>query len=348
MLKKGNILCLLLLLMVFFHAKAQEKTDLVSFNNKILEVRIIAKSGTDSLSITKENSLTPILGSWTRSDLYDVFKPIIPLSAGKKYLIFRNGINTDSIFLKRKKQAPPTVLAFYPSTDTVPENLLKCYIRFSKPMRDHNIYEFFTVTDSNGKVVKDVFLPLQPALWNQDQTVLTLWIDPGRVKRDLIRNRNLGTPLKAGKTYQIRISSEWQALNGEKLSYDFRKSFYISARDEKIPDSSQWQIKPPNSNTSKSLTVIFPENMDYRTTLEGIKIYKGDQLISGKPSLRSQERQWVFIPDSEWQTGNYVIKIEPTIEDHAGNNLLRPFDNDLSAKPDNSSNPLKIRFSVRQ
>ncbi|MEL6557282.1 MAG: Ig-like domain-containing protein [Bacteroidota bacterium] len=346
MLKKGSFLGLISLVLIFLHAKAQEETDLVSFENKILEVRIVAKSQADSLSITKENSSTPILGTWTKSDRNDIFKPLIPLGAGKKYLVFRNGQKTDSIFLKRKKQAPPTVLAFYPSADTVPENLLKCYIRFSKPMRDQNIYSFLAVKDEAGKVVEDVFLPLKPALWNMDQTVLTLWIDPGRVKRDLIRSRNLGTPLKAGRTYQIKISSEWKALNGEKLPHDFRKSFFISERDEKIPNSSRWQINPPIANTSKSLSIIFSENMDYRTALEGIKIYKGDQLISGKPSLRNQERRWIFIPDSEWQTGNYIIKIEPTIEDNAGNNLIRPFDNDLGSDSNNSNNPLEISFSV--
>ena len=41
------------------------------------------------------------------------------------------------------------------------------------------------------------FLDLQPELWNAEGTVLTLWLDPGRIKRDLIPNKELGIPLKA-------------------------------------------------------------------------------------------------------------------------------------------------------
>ena len=347
LLLKGNFLCLSILLLLFCHAQAQEEIDIVSLKNKITEIRIATKSQSDTLSLTKENSTTPILGNWTGNDNYDVFKPIIPLDAGKKYLVYRNGKNTDSIFLKRKKQVPPSVLAFYPTTDTIPENLLKCYILFSQPMKDLNIYEFLSVQDGDGKLVNDVFLPIQPALWNEDQTVLTLWIDPGRVKRDLIRSKNLGTPLKAGKSYQIKISSKWQAINGEALSFDYRKSYYVSERDEKLPNTRKWQINSQESNTLNSLTIDFPESMDYLTALEGIKIYKDDQVVDGKASLRSFEKKWVFIPDSEWQKGTYVIKLDPRIEDNAGNNLLRLFDNDLNTKSKGINNSLQISFSVQ-
>ena len=36
--------------------------------------------------------------------------------------------------------------------------------------------------------LKGTFLDLQPELWNDDATELTLWLDPGRIKLDLIPN----------------------------------------------------------------------------------------------------------------------------------------------------------------
>ena len=306
-----RILCLTgVLFLIGYQAIGQEEIDLVTLENKIIEVRIVSGNNNDSLSITTENSEISILGDWKYEKLKTVFKPLIPLTAGKEFLVYRNAVNTDSFILSKKKQVPPSVLAFFPSSDTIPENLLKCYLSFSQPMRDINIYDFIVVNDEKGQEIKDVILPLQPALWNKEQTILTLWIDPGRIKRDLIRNKNLGIPLKKGNNYSIMVSQEWQAKNGEKLSYDFRKFFYVSKRDESIPNTSQWVVTSPKQGGTKSLTIEFPESMDYRTTLEGFKIYKGDQEIKGKTSLRYHETKWVFIPEQPWLMGNYQIKID--------------------------------------
>ena len=37
--------------------------------------------------------------------------------------------------------------------------------------------------------MKSIFLELENELWNPEHTQLTLWLDPGRIKRDLIPNQ---------------------------------------------------------------------------------------------------------------------------------------------------------------
>ncbi len=323
-------LCFSWLVFAGHQSLAQEEIDLVTLKNKIIEVRIASGSKSDSLSITNENSKTPILGNWKWISGSAIFRPLIPLPAGKQFKVFRNGKSTDSFGIKPKKQVPPSVLAFYPSSDTLPENLLKCYISFSQPMRDNHIYDLIQISDKRGQIVEDVILHLQPALWNEEQTTLTLWIDPGRVKRDLIRNRNLGIPLKKGNSYTITVSKEWQAINGEKLQFDFRKYFHISGRDEEMPSTNKWNVKIPEAGSTKSLVIEFPESMDYRTTLEGLKIYRDEYEVQGKTSMRDKEKKWVFIPKSKWTTGTYRIEVDPVIEDNAGNNLTRLFDRNVN------------------
>ena len=77
----------------------------------------------------------------------------------------------------------------------MPENLLKIYLRFSHPMREGQSDKYISLIKNGKDTLPDVFLNLQPELWNEDRTVLTVWLDPGRIKRDLQPNLKLGNPL---------------------------------------------------------------------------------------------------------------------------------------------------------
>jgi len=337
------------LLFITGQVKCQEVIDIVRQENKIQEIRIRSDKASDVISISTKNKQSAILGSWTYQNGQKVFKPLVPLSAGKEYMVYRANQKSDSFNIKRIKLVPPQVLAFYPSADTVPENLLKCYLSFSQPMSEtREIYRYISVVDEGGKLVKDVILPLKPALWNADQTILTLWIDPGRVKRELIRNKQMGIPLVKGSQYRIEVAKEWKGANGEFLSNGFVKNLYISDRDEEVPQANQWQLSPPAINSLSDLSIRFGESMDYATSLDGIAIYLNEKIIEGEISLKNNEKSWVFSPKNKWQKGHYRIIIDPSMEDIAGNNLLRPFDRDLYKQSDLTAvNPTELTFTVR-
>ena len=70
--------------------------------------------------------------------------------------------------------------------------------------------------------------------------------------------------------------------------------------------------------------------------------------VAGSIRIGEGERTWAFYPANEWLPATYTIEIESRLEDLAGNNLNRLFDNDLS-KPQ-KKNPLDVykkTFQVR-
>jgi hypothetical protein len=69
--------------------------------------------------------------------------------------------------------------------------------------------------------------------------------------------------------------------------------------------------------------------MDYAVALRGLDVTLDGKLIQGKTMLSNGERVWTFTPEHPWTPGKYVLKINSLIEDLAGNNLQRLFDNDL-------------------
>jgi hypothetical protein len=53
----------------------------------------------------------------------------------------------------------------YPTADTLPENLLKFYIHFSRPMRDGDAARHVALLDERGRAVSDAFLATDTELW---------------------------------------------------------------------------------------------------------------------------------------------------------------------------------------
>ncbi len=86
----------------------------------------------------------------------------------------------------------------YPSADEWPENLLRFYIHFSGPMARETGAGWVHLMDDAGKEVTDALLPASVDFWNPDQTRYTGFFDPGRVKRGIRPNREMGRSLAAG------------------------------------------------------------------------------------------------------------------------------------------------------
>ncbi|RYG01193.1 MAG: hypothetical protein EOO02_13260, partial [Chitinophagaceae bacterium] len=177
------------------------------------------------------------------------FYPAIPFIAGETYQVFyKNKLISEFRTRTSTSVSSTSITAVYPTIDTLPANLLKLYIVFSAPMRESVSSEYIHLVDESGDTLNDVFLDLQPELWNESGTVLTTWFDPGRIKRDLQPNLEKGNPLIAGKRYRLFVSKEWKDRKGELLTQDFEKQFVVKQRDEKIPDPNSWKIVSPVAN----------------------------------------------------------------------------------------------------
>jgi hypothetical protein len=184
--------------------------------------------------------------------------------------------------------------------------------------------------DENNDTLRDIFLDLQPELWNKDNTVLTLWLDPGRIKRDLIPNRQMGNPLKEGKQYKLLVADSWKDVQQRKLKETVEKKFIVTARDEQAPGPARWNLLLPRTGNRQPLTISFNEALDYFLLQETLKLYdENNNIIEGELKILAEEKGMQFIPVHAWKAGKYKIEVAPHLEDLAGNNLERLFDRDL-------------------
>ena len=172
------------------------------------------------------------------------------------------------------------------------------YLYFSEAMSEGNVYQYINVTTQKGDTIPLPFLPLTPELWDEDHRRLTLWLDPGRVKRDLIPNQLLGPPLLEQTQYVLHISRKWPDQEGFPLATNYSKTFWVRADDRIKPVVDHWQLDLPIKGTLSPLTIHFGESIDEVLSTRCIQVFdKNNQSIGGKSRLQEQESQWVFFPD---------------------------------------------------
>jgi len=286
----------------------------------------------EMLHINLATSDHRMIGEYVIHDDKVVFKPVIAFTRGLTYDVFvRDQLIGEIRIPVDHSIAPPEVVAIYPALDTVPENLLKFYISFSKPMQEGNVLQHIHLIKDSRDTMTSVFLDLE--LWNNERTMLTLWLNPGRIKRDLQPNKLLGAPLEKGSHYQLAISKYWQDAEGILLKQNVTRKFFTGPRDSISPDEDLWTIEVPNPGTKEQLKINFNEPLDHVLAENTILITDANNNeVKGKLSINDDGTILHFLPDIEWKRSIYNLQIESRLEDLAGNNLDRLFDNDLTHK----------------
>jgi hypothetical protein len=292
---------------------------------------------------------TAILGSFhLQQSLF--FEPLVPFSFDTEYILYIRGKKISSI--RTADPAPglaPSVLASYPQLDTVPDNLLKIYLQFSQPMREGQSAKYIHLIKNGTDSLRDVFLDLQPELWNEDRTVLTLWLDPGRIKRELQPNLRMGNPLQQKASYELVLSANWQNTKGIPLRQPYRWQFGTTVRDSLSPDPADWKLAVPIKQTRNPLSIYLGEALDHFLLQESFTIKNGKgNTVRGKWEITDKDRVCRFVPSEPWAEGDHTIDIAARLEDLAGNNLNRPFDKDLQDRKKTAiQNNYQRRFHIR-
>ena len=202
-------------------------------------------------------------------------------------------------------------------------------------MREGQSHQYVSLLKNGTDTLPGVFLDLQPELWNADRTLLTLWLDPGRIKRDLQPNKRLGAPLRTGTRYQLVVSSAWPDAQGAVLGTLASKTFVAVRRDSLSPDVAKWSIHPPQSGSLEPVAIDFGEALDYSLLTETLHVKNPlGAVVPGSWQVEDNEKRVRFKPEKPWQSGGYELRVEGRLEDLAGNNLNRPFDRDISRKGD--------------
>lgn len=287
----------------------------------------------------------PVAGVYTWHGNSLSFKPSFNFADGQQYhivfdcqtlFILAGNNQKDNVkileltFTIPKENFSPTYIeTVHPQADALPENMLRMYISFSGPMMPGEAYEHIKLVTENGIPVDKAFLVIDHELWDAERKRFTLLFDPGRIKRGIQSQVDLGSPLQAGQTYRLIIDSAWRDVHRNPLSKNYSKSFTVTPAERHRLDMDDWKITPPTAGTRDELLIMFDRPVDYVLTLKHLTISAAQSgRVNGQMTL-TNSRYVRFIPDQPWAEDQYNIEVSPELEDVAGNNLNNAFDIDL-------------------
>ena len=258
------------------------------------------------------------------------FYPWVPFQREVEYTIDWNGETKNFSIPREEKYKVLKVIAVHPSSETIPSNTLKWYIQFSRRVNPTNIYNHIRLVDASGNEVERAILHLSPPLLSEDGKTLTLWMEPGRQKRDLGPNERLGEVMQPNQSYILKVAATLKDDNGLNLKTGIQHHFKTTVPDRISPNAEQWNIKLPSRNSKGALKIFFGENLDYGSLHESFAIFttNGEELMG---SFEYQDSRIDFYPATTWKAGTYKLKFSKRIEDVSGNNLERLFDRDTAA-----------------
>jgi hypothetical protein len=295
----------------------------------------------------------PLAGTYSMMAGTLAFAPKYPLQPGLSYrATFRLVNEAAAVSLTLPKPvvtASTSVEHVYPSTAVLPENQLKFYIHFSAPMSRGEAFRRIHLLEDGGGEVKLPFLEIDEELWDKEQRRLTVLFDPGRVKRGLVPNEEVGPPLQAGRKYTLVIDAEWKDSTNAPLVKAFRKGFSVAAAERTPIDPQTWRLAPPRPATNDPLVLDFPRPLDAALLQRFLDVIgPAGKAIPGQIVLDRDETRWSFTPASPWAAGGHTIEILTSLEDLAGNKIGRAFDVDRfeQVQARNVSEVYTLRFTV--
>jgi hypothetical protein len=163
--------------------------------------------------------------------------------------------------------------------------------------------------------VEGPFLPLDYEFWNADRTRFTVFFDPGRVKKGILPNTQMGRALEVGKSYTL--------------------------------DPAQWRIEAPTAGGQAPLVVTFPEPVDQGLLFRALGVRRGGAVVDGDVTVGVGETQWSFTPYQPWQAGDYNLLALSILEDRAGNQIGRAFEVDNFETVDKGPDPRTVTLPFR-
>ncbi|GGG40006.1 hypothetical protein GCM10011344_46090 [Dokdonia pacifica] len=287
-----------------------------------------------------------ILGNYAQNNGELYFIPILPFQKNNRYtVVYENEVYPFTIDLDASYKHLQ-ITEVYPNSDTLPSNFLKWYIQFSKPISPSKIYDHISlINNSDNTTVDRALLPLETPLLSDDGTLLTLWIEPGRQKRDLGPNERLGEVLIPGESYTLIIDEHLKDRQGISMKMNFKHSFSVSDPDRKKPSITSWKLQLPLANTKDPIILQYQEQLDYGSLQNTLQIVDtSGNRIKGKFIIAANQKNIYFTPLNNWNKNTYTLKCKPIIEDLSGNNLERLFDQDITAK--RTPPILELSFSI--
>ena len=275
-----------------------------------------------------------VLGHYRMDGDTVIFESLFPLLEGQVYSALIDGATLKEFTIASDNLPQPTeVVAIYPSGPVLPENTLRFYIEFASPMQPHRSDAFITLERSDGTTDSAAFMTFKQELWNADRTRLTLLMDPGRIKRGVATNMDLGPALEAGQNYTIVVAAGWPNTAGQELPTEFRATFRVGNALRNRPDVSDWAVTPPRIGTHMPLVLRFDRPFDRFQLPQAIALRNAaGQRLPGRVEVRDNATVWQFTPDDPWGDRDVTVEVDAVLEDVAGNNFREVLDHAVGTR----------------
>ena len=305
----------------------------------------------------------PIAGEYQPSGDKIYFKPTYPFAECQTYhAVFRPSNFFSRLGIERELSwedaemsfsipaiihATTTVQSIFPESAVLPQNLLRMHIYFSAPMMPGDAYKHIALIRDDGIKIEKAFLHIDQELWDAQRKRVTLLFDPGRIKRDLRSNIELGMALEEGEKYTLVIDSAWRDVHGNTLAKSISKTFFVSPPIRSKVSVNTWKIDAPLAGSLESIIITFDRPMDQGLAMKHIAIRNSLGVVSGSAEIIN-DSLWKFTPTHPWTKGEHMIVASPLLEDVAGNNLNNAFDLDLSKQTRVSTvEPIQVPVIIR-
>lgn len=304
--------------------------------------------GYDYLSIFVKNdreeySSNAVQGRHTIEGDYLFFTPYFPFEKGMSYVVRTKNTDTNSKYSyqsfqvgKKEVVDKAEVVSIFPSANELPENLLRFYLYFNTPMKKGQALKHIQLVDAAGNIDKHTFMEFKQELWSPDGKRLTILFDPGRIKRGVSTNIELGPALLEGKQYQLVISGAWQDVYGQELSINMMKAFKVIRPYRQHLKVDELKIQKPEADSKEILSIHFDRIIDHALVQSMIQLKdENEQVIAGYWQTSAEEKTIQFVPEKNWKKGMYRIIMDKRLEDAAGNNLNSLLDHKTAEKNSN-------------
>lgn len=297
------------------------------------------------------DDIIPVAGRYAFENNILSFTPAFGFSPAQDYVVLiRSAQGNERIPFRLASDVDivqAVVTEVYPSGDVLPENTLRFYIHFSVPMRPHVAFDYIRLSDASGNVDEAAFMRFAQELWDEDRTRLTVLIDPGRIKREVATNLELGPALLAGQRYTLSVEGGWPSADGTSVLPAFERSFLVSDALRTRPDASLWNANAPCAGTQESLAIILDRPFDRHLLVRALRVETetGDQ-IQGVIDVEDAEHRWIFTPYQPWPFEDLQLVANPVLEDVAGNNFRDLLDHVAGTQeidPSSTNLPISIR-----
>ena len=208
----------------------------------------------------------------------------------------------------------PLKISFEPKAETIPANTLRMYFTFDHPARGLVHQSEVTLVGPDGSEIKDAFMNFGQELWSPDGKRLTVFFDPGKIKRNVEAQGDTASPLKEGKSYQIKLAN-------------YVHSFQAGPPVRERLNPRLWKVVEPSSHCGW-LEIRFDRLMDAALLLDQIEVIEADSgiRISTTKQIQGGGAGLILRPKVKWRVGRYAIVASPILEDVSGNRIGESLD----------------------